>query len=71
MYLLSYYKKGAIEFPGDIIIKKGGHILYIPISSSLLLTILLFVLFKSLVAPYTIEKPAPITPTPYVDLRSR
>lgn len=48
MYYLSYKYRLPITIPGDFFIKKAPRTIYIPVASSLLLTILLFVVFKAL-----------------------
>ena len=46
MYYISFKYRLPVTIPGDIFIKKGPRTIYFPIASSLLLTILLFLVAK-------------------------
>lgn len=67
MYLLSYRQHQAIEFPGDFIMKKGRMILYIPLTSSLVLAIVLFLLYRSIAAPIFESRQAELNSVPGID----
>jgi hypothetical protein len=57
MYYVSSRLSGPVVFPGDIYFRRGPRLIYVPLGSSFILTIILFILFLNFVAPYTIGKP--------------
>lgn len=48
MYFLSARRRQPIVFPGDILMLKAGRTIYIPWASSLLITLVLFIILRSL-----------------------
>jgi hypothetical protein len=48
MYFLSSRRRQPLAFPGDIVIFKAGRTIYIPWASSLLITLVLFIILRSL-----------------------
>ena len=47
MYFLSSRRRQPLIFPGDIVIFKAGRTIYIPWASSLLITLVLFILLRA------------------------
>ncbi|MBN1168399.1 DUF2905 domain-containing protein [Candidatus Woesebacteria bacterium] len=48
MYFLSSRRRQPLAFPGDIVIYKAGKTIYIPWASSLLITLVLFIILRSI-----------------------
>lgn len=59
MLVASSRLNGPVIFPGDIYFRRGGRTFYFPLGSSFVLALLLFLLFRAIVTPFTQSKETP------------
>lgn len=59
MLVASSRLSGPIVFPGDIYFRRGGRTFYFPLGSSFVLALVLFLLFRAIVTPFTRSKAIP------------